>query len=86
MEIKSNTWVTVEDRMPAPDESVSGHFWCWGPDYDMPELFEVYGYESLELPGTGFCNSGGTATLGSITHWKPAVPPKAPTDHKEHVL
>lgn len=72
------TWVPVSERMPAPNESQSGYFWCWGPEYDTPELLEVYGYESWELPGTGFCNSAGTATSGNVTHWQPANPPDIP--------
>lgn len=75
----SIAWVPVSERMPAPNESQSDYFWCWGPKHDMPELLEVYGYESWELPGTGFCSSCGVATHGSITHWKPAIPPEPPT-------
>lgn len=57
-------WVPTSKRMPAPNESRNGYFWCWGPEYDTPVLLEVYGYESLELLG--------------ITHWRPAKPPKKP--------
>lgn len=74
----TDRWIPVSERMPAPSESQSGYFWCWGPEYNTPELLEVYGYESWELPGTGFCNSAGTATSGNVTHWQPANPPDTP--------
>jgi hypothetical protein len=71
----TSTWIQCTSKMPAPTDSGSGYFWCY--DGHSVELLEAYGYESDELPATGFCHEASGIVRG-VTHWMPAHPPVRP--------
>ena len=71
-EILSSQWISVEDRLPEPNERVLALWLLWGKEQRMNVLFMVgkplnywAGYR-LEVPHD------------SVTHWQPL--PNAPED------
>jgi hypothetical protein len=69
-------WVRSAERLPMPQESISGYFWCWderAPE-EAPALLEAWERDGTPM---GFCHEA-CGVVSGISHWIPATPPSSP--------